>query len=102
MLVIGPMVLELCPPPQLAKKITSIRIKKVTTADRQYCIDPPHPSGVVIRNAPEWLKTNSVAVFEESFLGPGDCISPLGHGGTEKDKELNFDQFEAGDKSRFE
>jgi len=29
----------------------------------------PTPSGVVIRNAPEWLKTNSVAVFGRSFLG---------------------------------
>jgi hypothetical protein len=49
MLAMGPMLFE-CPPPQLAKKTTRIRTRELTTADRQYCIDPPHPCGVVIKS----------------------------------------------------
>src|SRR5581483_10946303 len=73
MVVMGPIVLE-WPPPQPARKIMIVRIKmKATTADRKYCIDPPHPPTEVDPEIPpEWLKTNSVAAFGESFLGPGN------------------------------
>src|SRR5579859_1807727 len=76
MLVMGPIVLE-WPPPQPARKIIIVRVirMKPATADRKYCIDPPHPTAGGPEIPPEWLKTNSVAAFGEWFL------EPVNHGG---------------------
>jgi hypothetical protein len=74
--VIGPMVFE-CPPPQLAEKMTTIRMQEVTTADRQYCIDPPHPHRSGYQElAPEWAENKQCSSFlgvvpraDECFIG---------------------------------